>query len=96
MGFTRWHFDYSVISFCPNPTPNGQVNWIKKYFYDVYGQYFSDDLGYIQFDTEYGRNTFAIINDGMESLTIRTSGCWIGSPSDPKEIITLKLTRIGP
>jgi len=97
LGFTKWHFDYSVVSFCPNPMPSGQVLWTKQYFYNVYGQYFVGDLGYLQFTTENGsKKVFKIVSDGIESLTLRTTGKWIGGPADPEEVITIQLTRIGP
>lgn len=97
LGFTKWHFDYSVVSFCPNPTHTGRVNWEKQYFYEVYGQFFANDLGYIQFSTESGsKKIFKIIDDGVESLTLRTTGRWIGGTMGPEETITIKLTRIGP
>lgn len=97
LGFTKWHFDYSVISFSPNPTPSGQVYWDRQYFYNVYGQYFANDLGYLQFTTEDGgKRIFKIVSDGVESITLRTTGKWIGGSMDPEETITLQLTRIGP
>lgn len=96
LGFTRWHLDYSVISFAPVSTNNGKVIWSKQYFYDVYGQYGPADLGYIQFDCESSKRIFKIIDDGVESLTLKTTGLWPSSSAGHNEIVTLYLTRVGP
>jgi hypothetical protein len=31
--FTRWHLDYSVISFYPIPNGDGITTWQRQYFY---------------------------------------------------------------
>jgi hypothetical protein len=97
VGFTRWHLDYSVISFNPTTLPSGQVMWGDQFFYRVINYYSIYDLGYIDITMDGGgRRLFKIIDDGMESLTLRTTGRWIGSSYNPNESITLHLTRIGP
>ena len=96
VGFTKWHFDYSVISFCPTPLPSGQVIWGQQYFYDIVGHLSIYDLGYIQFDINSSTRTFKIISDGYESLVLRTSGLWPGASSGSNESVTLYLTRVGP
>ena len=96
VGYTEWHFDYSVISFCPTPLPSGGAIWGKQYFYQVVGHHNIYDLGYIQFDINSSTRTFKIISDGDESLTLRTSGLWPGGSSSADESVTLYLTRVGP
>ena len=96
VGFTKWHLDYSVISFNPTSLPSGQVIWGKQYFYKVIGQINPNDLGYIQFNINSSVRTFKIISDGHESLTLRTSGLWPSGSSGGNESITLYLTRVGP
>jgi hypothetical protein len=96
VGFTRWHFDYSVISLYPIQQGNGTTNWQRKYFYSVIRNYNDYDLGYIQFYVNGSVRTFKILNDGLESLTLQTTGLWPYSSSGPNQIVTLQLTRIGP
>ncbi len=96
VGFTKWHFDYSVVSFCPTPLPSGQVIWGQQYFYDIVGHHSIYDLGYIQFDINSSTRTFKIISDGYESLVLRTTGLWPGANSGSNESVTLYLTRVGP
>jgi hypothetical protein len=96
VGFTKWHLDYSVISFSPIPLPSGQTHWSQQYFYNVVGHYNVYDLGHIQFDCGNGERTFKIISDGAESLVLRTTGLWIGGSSGYNQNVTLYLTRIGP
>jgi len=40
--------------------------------------------------------TFKILDDGLESLTLQTTGLWPQSSSGPNQIVTLQLTRDGP
>lgn len=96
VGFTRWHLDYSVISFSPTPLPSGQTYWSQQYFYNIVGHYTVYDLGYIQFDCGNGERTLKIISDGAESLVLRTTGLWVGGSSGTNENVTIYLTRVGP
>ena len=96
VGFTRWHFDYSVISLYPIQQGNGTTNWQRKYFYSVIRNYNTYDLGYIQFYVNGSVRTFKILDDGLESLTLQTTGLWPHSSSGPNQIVTLQLTRVGP
>jgi hypothetical protein len=96
VGFTKWHLDYSVISFSPIPLPSGQVHWSQQYFYNVVGHYTVYDLGYIQFDCGNGERTLKIISDGAENLVLRTTGLWVGGSSGNNQNVTIYLTRIGP
>jgi hypothetical protein len=98
VGFTRWHLDYSVISFSPRTLNTGRVIWSKQYYYSVINHSTNYDLGYIDFTTDNGgRRVFKIIDDGIENLVLRTTGQW-GSygPSGPEESVTIYLTRVGP
>jgi hypothetical protein len=97
VGATRWHFDYSVISFSPVGLNNGQVLWQYQYFYHIYNDWYYTDLGYIEFELNNGtKRMFKIVNDSMESLTLRTTGQWPDGPYGPNTNITLHLTRVGP
>lgn len=98
VGFTRWHLDYSVISFNPHTLNTGQVIWEKQYFYNVVNHYTNYDLGYIDFTMDNGgRRIFKIIDDGVENLVLRTTGQWSSyGASGPEESVTLYLTRVGP
>lgn len=96
VGFTRWHLDYSVISFYPIPNGDGTTTWQRQYFYSVVGHNNIYDLGYIQFRINGSVRTFKILDDGFESLTLQTTGLWPYSNLGPNQIVTLYLTRIGP
>ena len=96
VGFTRWHFDYSVISFYPIPNGDGTTTWQRQYFYSIIGHNNVYDLGYIQFNINGSVRTFKILDDGLESLTLQTTGLWPYSNLGPNQIVTLHLTRIGP
>jgi hypothetical protein len=96
VGFTRWAFDYSTIYLYPNQTNTGTVQWQRQYFYNVIGHNNIYDLGYIQFYVNGSVRTFKILDDGLESLTLQTTGLWPYSSSGPNQIVTLHLTRVGP
>jgi hypothetical protein len=96
VGFTRWHFDYSIISFYPIPNGDGTTTWQRQYFYSIIGHNNIYDLGYIQFNINGSVRTFKILDDGFESLTLQTTGLWPYSNIGPNQIVTLYLTRIGP
>lgn len=96
VGFTRIAFDYSSIYMNPVEYPNGMTSWGDEYYYFVHGQYGPYELGYIQFDYDGTRRTWKIIDDGMESLVIRTSGSYDYGNSGPQETTTMFLTRVGP
>ena len=49
VGFTRWHLDYSVISFFPLQLGNGTTQWQRQYYYSIVGHNNIYDLGYLQF-----------------------------------------------
>jgi len=98
VGFTRWHLDYSVISFNPNILPSGTVIWGDRYVYSVINHYSNYDLGYIDITMDNGgRRIFKIIDDGVESLVLRTTNNWGAyGGSGPAQSATIYLTRIGP
>jgi hypothetical protein len=97
VGFTRFALDYSTIYFNPidNPT-SGSTTWTKKYPYVVHGQNSVYDLGYIIFDYDGTRRVWKIIDDGTESLVIRTSGSYDYGSNSSGETTTMFLTRVGP
>jgi len=96
VGFTRLSFDYSTIYMNPIDYPNGTTIWHDKYYYFVHGQYSPYELGYIQFDYNGTRRTWKIIDDGVESLVLRTSASYDYGNSGNSELTTMYLTRIGP
>lgn len=96
VGITKWHFDYSVISMCPMPTQTGQYIWNKQYFYNVINHNSNYDLGYLEFICEGRRRVFKILDDGLESMTLRSTGDWGYTVLGSDVQVTLYLTRVGP
>lgn len=96
VGFTRWHLDYSVISFFPLQLGNGTTQWQRQYYYSIVGHNNIYDLGYLQFYVNGSVRTFRILDDGFENITLQTTGLWPYSNIGPNQIVTLYLTRIGP
>ena len=56
----------------------------------------NNDYGYIVFDYDGTRRVWKILDDGMESLVIRTSGSYDFGSSSSGETTTMYLTRVGP
>jgi hypothetical protein len=96
VGFTRWHFDYTILSFYPISMGDGTTNWQRKYFYTVVNHESIYDLGYIKFQVNGSVRIFKILDDGMESLTLQNTGLWPYANSGPNEVVMIHLTRIGP
>jgi len=48
------------------------------------------------FDCEGTHRIWKIIDDGLESLVLRTQNSWYSGSSGPSESITIYLTRVGP
>jgi len=96
VGFTSLHMDYSMIRFKPIFNPDGSKTWTKEFYYYVYGQITQYDLGYIQFDCNGSTRTFKVIEDGAESLVLRSTGTWANGSSGSNISVTLNLTRVGP
>lgn len=97
VGSTRWHFDYSCVSFNPNHTNTGQVVWSEKYFYDLTPGFTQFDFGYVEFNLNGYVIVFKILEDGLESLTFRTTGQWNDNNySLSEKFVTIQLTRVGP
>ena len=96
VGITKLALDYSVIYFDPTDNANGSTTWGKKYTYIVHGNRSLYDLGYIVFDYDGTRRVWKIIDDGVESLVIRTSGSYDYGSSSSGESTTMYLTRVGP
>lgn len=96
VGFTRIHMDYSMMRFKPLDNPDGSVTWTKEYYYYVHGQTTQYDLGYIQVDIDGSTRTFKIVDDGNETLVLRTTGTWANGNAGSNVSVTLLLTRVGP
>lgn len=95
-GLTRWHFDYSVVSFNPTFNPDGSVTWGEQYFYNYEYPLLSYDYGYVNINMLNSRLIFKLIDDQAESLTFRTTGKWTINNSLKEVSVTLQLTRVGP
>ena len=95
VGFFKLHMDYVQIRFSPNPMPDGSTVWNKAYFYNVVGET-NTALGNLIIEFEGTRKVFHIIEDGAETLILRSTGQWAYGSSGPNESITLFLTRVGP
>lgn len=96
VGFTKWHFDYSVVSFSPYVNPVGQVEWSEQYFYSLVPSYTQYEMGYVDINMINRKLILKIIDDTAESLTFRTTGSWVFLNVWEESSITLHLTRIGP
>lgn len=96
VGFTRWHFDYSTISFLPYQNQNGQTVWQRQYWYDIVNHTNVHELGYLKFQVNGSVRIFKILNDSSESITLRTTGLWPYTNIGPNQLVTIHLTRVGP
>lgn len=96
VGITKLALDYSVIYFDPTDTPSGTTTWGKKFTYTVHGNRSLYELGYIVFDYDGTRRVWKIIDDGVESLVIRTSGSYDYGSNSSGEQTVMYLTRVGP
>lgn len=96
VGLTRIALDYSVIYFDPVDLPSGGTSWNKKFTYYTHGQRTVYDYGYIVFDYDGTRRVWKILDDGVESLVIRTSGSYDYGSNSSGETTAIYLTRVGP
>ena len=96
VGFTRWHLDYSVISFIPYQNQNGQTIWQRQYYYSITDNNSIYDLGYLKFQCNGSIRIFKILEDSAESITLRTTGLWPYSNVGANQFVTIHLTRVGP
>lgn len=96
IGFTSLHMDYSTIRFKPIANQDGSKTWTKEYFYYVHGPYSVYDLGYLEFDCDGTNRRWKIIDDGLESLVVRTTGQWTYGNAGPHVSLTYYMTRVGP
>ena len=89
LGSTKWAFDNSkfYMKYVNN-------RWQKTYYYFSYWQT-NYDYGYIEIETENGGFVFKILDDGIESLILKTTGQWNNNISD-YETLTIYLVRTGP
>jgi hypothetical protein len=96
VGHTKWHFDYSVVSFLPYVNPVGQVEWSEQYFYSLVPAYNQYDLGYIDINLMERKLILKVVDDSAEGLTFRTTGQWVFPNIWQESSMTIHLTRIGP
>lgn len=96
VGQTKWHFDYSVVSFLPQVNMAGQTEWTQQFFYGLIPAYNQYDLGYVDINLMNRRLILKIVDDSAESLTFRTTGQWVFPNIWEESSMTLHLTRVGP
>jgi hypothetical protein len=96
VGHTKWHFDYSVVSFLPYVNQAGQTEWSEQFFYGLIPAYNQYDLGYVDINLMERRLILKIVDDSAESLTFRTTGQWVFPNIWEESSITLHMTRVGP
>jgi len=97
VGFTKWYINNYQIMFNPATLPTGRTIWNDKYYYSITNQYITYDYGYIHLTLDDGSvRIFKILDDSMESLTLRTTGLWPQGQFGNQITITISLTRIGP
>ena len=96
VGQTKWHFDYSVVSFLPYVNASGQLEWSEQFFYGLIPAYNQYDLGYIDINLMERRLVLKVVDDSAESLTFRTTGQWIFPNLWEESSMTIHMTRVGP
>lgn len=95
VGFFRMAFDYVSVRFAPTQMPDGSTHWGEHYFYNVVGET-NSSLGTLIIEMNGTSRPFRIIEDGAETLVLRSSGQWASGSSGSDQSITLFLTRVGP
>jgi hypothetical protein len=54
-------------------------------------------LGYLNIEFDNGtKRVFKIVEDGLESITLRTTGQWVSGSAGEATTMTIYLTKIGP
>ena len=96
VGQTKWHFDYSVVSFLPQVNMVGETEWAYQYFYSLVPAYNQYDLGYIDINLMDRKLILKVVDDSAESLTFRTTGQWVFPNIWEESSMTLHMTRVGP
>jgi len=96
IGATSLHLDYSMIRFKPIANVDGSKTWTKEYYYYVHGPFSVYDLGYLEFDCDGTNRRWKILDDGLESLVVRTTGQWEFGNAGPNVSLTYYMTRVGP
>jgi hypothetical protein len=95
VGFTKVAFDYQMFYYNPTLSPDGSTDWGNECFYSVKNET-NNFLGNLVIEINGTVRVFQIIDDGMETLVLRSSGQWAYGSSGADESITLFLTRVGP
>jgi hypothetical protein len=96
VGFTSISIDYSMMRFKPVKLVGGSTKWNEEYPYYVVGQITQYDLGYIKMLYKGTSLVLKIIEDGAESLVLRTTGQWADGSSGSDVSFTYVMTRVGP
>lgn len=107
VGYTFFHFDYSLINLRYMGVDNsngGRDVWDTRYrtSYWIWGNN-QWQSGYIQFSYQdvvktnaWHKFTFQITEDKLESLELTSSGIWPSYKFGEKKIMIINLTRVGP
>ena len=103
VGFTYFAMDYASVYFTPKAAYGGGVDYQDIYFHTV-SEVNKVHPGYLKFQTEKTQCVWKILQSETEGLIIQTRGQWrqesIGfyglQTATNYDIITMKLTRIGP
>jgi hypothetical protein len=97
VGFKRWYLNNVQIFFEHYELPSGQKKWYSGSFYSVSTRFEPSDLGYLNVEFDNGtKRVFKIVEEGLESLTLRTTGQWVSGPNGTATTMTIYLTKIGP
>lgn len=100
------HLDYSTIRINLLGTDvYGRDIWEygnspNEIFYQVWGNN-AFSYGYLRFSYDTKQNEhrtmlFLIEEDGLETLQLKSSGTWLRGKEGQKQVMTLRLTRVGP
>ena len=95
VGFTKMAFDYDLFYYSPTFNPDGSTSWGKKCSYCVRNET-NSYLGDLEIMINGTKRVFSIVDDGLESLVIRSKGQWSYGSSGPEQSITFFMTRVGP
>jgi hypothetical protein len=80
-----------------NPTlnPDGSTSWGGECSSSVKNES-NSYLGTLVININGSAKVFQIIDDGLETLVLRSTGQWAYGSSGSNESITMLLTRVGP
>jgi hypothetical protein len=95
VGFSKMAFDYQMFFYNPTLNPDGSTSWGDECSYSVKNES-NSYLGTLVININGSAKVFQIIDDGLETLVLRSTGQWAYGSSGSNESITMLLTRVGP